>query len=76
MNNSPKYYFLKAIEQALYLDRENSHIEFIEYIDDQMAGDEIIIVSLKNGPDKKILATRNSNGQNLKEVVKAVYGDI
>lgn len=41
-----------------------------------MAGDEIIIVSLKNGPDKKILATGNSNGQNLKEVVKAVYGDI
>lgn len=39
MNNSPKYYFLKAIEQALHLDRENSHIEFIEYIDDQMAGE-------------------------------------
>lgn len=71
-----KYYFLKAIEQALYLDAENNHIEYIEYIDDQMTGDEIIIVSLKNGPDKKILANGNSNGQNLKEVVKAVYGNI
>ena len=64
--NDEKYYFLKAIEQALYLDRKNSHIEFIEYIDDQMAGDEIIIVSLKNGPDKKILATGKSKGQNLR----------
>ena len=51
--NDQKYYFLKAIEQALYLDRENSHIEFIEYIDDQDSGDEIIIVSLKNGRTRR-----------------------
>ena len=71
-----KYLFVKNIETALLLDGKNNHLEFIEYIFDDDIEDEVLIEKKKNGLDKKILVTGNSNEHNLKEIVRAVYGNI
>lgn len=69
-----KYLFAKNLETALLIDQQNNHVDSIEYIYDKQNEDEIIIIFFRNGPDKKILATGNSNGQNATEIIKAVYG--
>lgn len=65
--------YITQLSYALSIDT-NSMVDFIIYTYDDDAADEVITIAFKDGSTKKILATGNSNGQNAKEVVRAVYG--
>ena len=65
--------FIATLELALLRD-ERSGVEDIAYIYKPEYDDEYIDVHFRGGATKRILATRNSNGDNAKEIIKAVYG--
>ncbi len=65
--------FIAVLELALIRD-ERSGIEDIAYIYKPEYEDEYIDVHFRGGATKRILATGNNNGQNAKEIIKAVYG--
>ena len=50
-------------------------VDSICYRMDLSAQDEIITIIFKGGGTKQILATCNSNGDNAKKIIKAVYGE-
>ena len=68
-----KYEFIKNLELTLFLDKGRNDIEGIDYIYDRELEDEIITITFCGGGEKIILATGNSNGANLKEIVNAIY---
>lgn len=68
-----KYEFIKNLELTLFLDKGRNDIEGIDYIYDREFEDEIITITFCGGGEKRILATGNSNGANLKEIVNAIY---
>ena len=70
---SKKEIFIRALETALQVD-ENSGVDSICYRIDLDAQDEIITVIFKGGGTNQILATGNSNGENAKKIIRAVYG--
>lgn len=65
--------FITTMELAILRD-ERSGVEDIAYIYEPEYDDEYIDVHFRGGGVKRILATGNSNGQNAKEIIKAVYG--
>ncbi len=66
--------FIATLELALLRD-ERSGIEDIAYIYKPEYDDEYINVHFRGGGVKSILATGNSNGDNAKKIIKAVYGE-
>ena len=71
---SKKEMFVRALEAALQVD-ERSGVDSICYRMDLSAQDEIITIIFKGCGTKQILATCNSNGDNAKKIIKAVYGE-
>ena len=65
--------FIATLELAFLRD-ERSGVEDIAYIYEPEYDDEYIDVHFRGGGVKRILATGNSNGDNAKEIIKAVYG--
>ena len=71
-----KIHFVKAIETMLAADQANNMVDCLLYkveIQDENCYDEYIDVVYINGHTKRILVTRNSNGANLRSIVKEVY---
>lgn len=72
-----KIHFVKAIETMLEADQANNMVDCLLYkveLQDENYYDEYIDVVYINGHTKRILATCNSNGANLRSIVKEVYG--
>ena len=72
-----KMHFVKAIETMLEADQANNMVDCLRYkveLQDENYYDEYIDVVYINGHTKRILATCNSNGANLRSIVKEVYG--
>ena len=65
--------FIATLKLALLRDNR-SGVEDIAYIYKPEYDDEYITVFFRGGATKCILATGNSNGQNAKAIIKAVYG--
>ena len=68
--------FIKSIEAMLAQDEENNLVDSLAYrinIQDKDYFDEYISIIYTDGNVQTILATGNSNGENLKAVVKLVY---
>lgn len=70
-----KYTFIKNLEMVLFLDRDRSGLEGIDYIYDKPTGGEWITVSFIGGRSIRLSATANSNGANAKAIINAVYND-
>ena len=70
--------FIKSIERMLACDKANNSVDCISYKvkmqPDEEFYDEYIYIIFTNGHVKKLLATCNSSGANLKAITKAVYG--
>lgn len=66
--------FIKALETALIVDRQNNFVDSLVYEYNLETGNEILAVILRTGQTKKIMVSRCSNEQILREAVKAVYG--
>lgn len=66
--------FIATLELALLRD-ERSGVEDVTYVYKPEYDDEYITVFFRGGATKRILATGNSNGDNAKEIIKAVYGE-
>lgn len=64
--------FIAQLESALLSDAERSGLDSICYEYDLTTNDEVITVIFAWG-DKKILATGNSNGDNAKAIIAAIY---
>ena len=71
-----KYEFIKNLEMTLFLDHERNDIESIDYIYQREYDDEIIVITYMGSHEERILATGNSNGANLKEIVNAIYKEV
>ena len=68
--------FIVAIETMLEEDQLNNQVDCLAYVmkfHGKEFYDEYIDVIYLNGYTKRILTTANSNGANLKAVVKEVY---
>ena len=68
--------FIVAIETMLVEDQLNNQVDCLAYVvkfHGEEFYDEYIDVIYLNGYTKRILTTANSNGANLKAVVKEVY---
>ncbi len=65
--------FIAQLESALLSDAERSGLDSLCYEYDLTAHDEVITIIFAWG-DKKILATGNSNGDNAKAIINAIYG--
>ena len=65
--------FIAQLGSALLSDTERSGLDSICYEYDLTTNDEVITIIFTWG-DKKILATGNSNGDNAKAIVNAIYG--
>ena len=68
--------FIGAVEIMLLSDQLNNMVDSLTYkidLQDDNFYDEYIDVIYLNGYTKRILTTANSNGANLKAVVKEVY---
>lgn len=65
--------FIAVLELALIRD-ERSGVEDIAYVYKPEYDDEYITVFFRGGATKRILATGNSNSDNAKAIIKAVYG--
>ena len=68
--------FIGAVEIMLLSDQLNNMVDSLTYkidLQDDNFYDEYIDVIYLNGHTKRILTTGNSNGANLKAVVKEVY---
>lgn len=68
--------FIGAVEIMLLSDQLNNMVDSLTYkidLQDDNFYDEYIDVIYLNGYTKRILTTGNSNGANLKAVVKEVY---
>lgn len=68
--------FIVAIETMLAEDQLNNQVDCLAYVvkfHGEEFYDEYIDVIYLNGYTKRILTTANSNGANLKAVVKEVY---
>lgn len=65
--------FIAQLESALLSDKGNDILDSIYYECDPSTNDEVITVIFAWG-DKKILATGNSNGDNAKAIINAIYG--
>lgn len=68
--------FVRAVETMLAEDQKNNHVDCIQFgvlIHDENSYDEYLEIVFLNGHTKKILATGNSNGANLKAITKEVY---
>ena len=66
--------FIATLELAFLRDNR-SGVEDIAYIYKPEYDDEYIDVHFRGGGVKRIIATGNSNGDNAKEIIKAVYGE-
>ena len=64
--------FIAQLESALLSDKESDALDSIYYEYDLSTHDEVITVIFAWG-DKKILATGNSNGDNAKAIIAAIY---
>lgn len=66
--------FIKAIESALAFDLERNHVLAIEYkeLED---GQERIVIKYLGGYMSVINANVNSNGANLAEITREIYGE-
>ena len=65
--------FIARMESVLLSDKGNDILDSIYYEYDLSTNDEVITIIFAWG-DKKILATGNSNGDNAKAIVNAIYG--
>ena len=65
--------FIARLESALLSDKESDVLDSIYYEYDLSTNDEVITIIFAWG-DKKILATGNSNGDNAKAIINAIYG--
>lgn len=65
--------FIEALQNALWID-ERSLLESITYEVNLENQDEYIYVFFEGGGHKKLLATGNSNYENAKIILEAVYG--
>lgn len=71
-----KQRFIRAVETMLAADQANNMVDSLAYkveFQDEIFYDEYIDVIYINGHTKRILATCNSNGANLRSIVKEVY---
>lgn len=71
-----KQRFIRAVEAMLAVDQANNMVDCLAYKMDFQSDncyDEYIDIIYLNGHTKRILATCNSNGANLKAIVKEVY---
>ena len=74
--NENKKEFIAALETALRMD-SRSGVESIKYATDlwfEDVGTEVVTICFKGGAYKLINVTANSNGENAKQIIKAVYG--
>ena len=74
--NENKKEFIAALETALRMD-SRSGVEYIKYATDIWFEDvryaEVVTIYFKGGAYKLINVTANSNGENAKQIIKAVY---
>lgn len=72
-----KRLFIQSIETLLAADQSRNKVDCLEYkvaiMEAEEIYDEYINVIYTNGHIKTILATANSNGANLRAIVKEVY---
>lgn len=68
--------FVRAIETMLAADQKNNQVDCLHYgiaFHDEIAYDEYIDIIYLNGYRQKFIATGNSNGANLRAIIKEVY---
>ncbi len=74
-----KIEFLKSVEKTLLKDQKRNLVESLEYkvkilSEEKNVYQEHITIKFTNGKEKVLPATCNSNGANLKAIVRVVYG--
>ena len=67
-----KKMFIKVLKAALVIDQDRSNVSGLDY--EKRGYNEVITITYTNGRTAYINVSANSNGANLTEVVREVYG--